>query len=225
MDGILIVDKPQHFTSHDIVNLIRRRFNLKKVGHAGTLDPMATGVLVLLIGGCTKLSGSFMSDDKEYEATLVLGAVSDTGDAEGKIKETGNNVNFSRDEVESAFNKFSGPIEQIPPMYSAVKLKGIKLYQLARKGIEVERKPRKILIKKLEITKYLPPEISFRLTCSKGTYVRQLAADIGDVLGCGAYLSRLKRVRSGRFELNDSLSLDELERYTLQDLEKRLQNP
>lgn len=225
MDGILIVDKPQHFTSHDIVNLIRRRFNLKKVGHAGTLDPMATGVLVLLIGGCTKLSGSFMSDDKEYEATLVLGAVSDTGDAEGKIKETGNNVNFSRDEVESAFNKFSGPIEQIPPMYSAVKLKGIKLYQLARKGIEVERKPRKILIKKLEITKYLPPEISFRLTCSKGTYVRQLAADIGDVLGCGAYLSRLKRVRSGRFELDDSLGLDELERYTLQDLEKRLQNP
>ena len=223
MDGILVVDKPQGMTSHDVVDFVRKRFGLKKVGHAGTLDPMATGVLVILIGKYTKSSGQIMSRDKEYDATMVLGATSDTGDALGKMTpQVPKSVRFTDQEIEAAFRKFLGDIEQVPPMYSAVKFKGRKLYELARRGISVTLSPRKVIVKKLDIYKIALPEISFRLTCSKGTYVRQLAADIGESLGCGAYLSRLRRLASGDFAIGNALGFDELKGLERSELEKRL---
>jgi len=202
--------------------LIRKKFSIKKVGHAGTLDPMATGVLVILVGGYTKSSQSFLNEDKEYEGTLTLGARSDTQDACGKITPSGMEVNFDYTELKKAFDEFAGDIEQRPPMYSAVRYNGKKLYELARKGVSVEVRPRKVVIKRLEITGILIPQVSFYVTCSKGTYIRRLAADIGDRLGCGAYLSRLSRTRSGRFTIGQASSVDELKDFTSADLEKRL---
>jgi len=221
MDGILVVDKPQGWTSHDVVDFIRTRFGLKKVGHAGTLDPMATGVLVVLIGRLTKSSSLFSADDKEYEGALTLGAESDTGDADGKITRSGKPSNFSRCEIEGVFNKFLGELEQRPPMYSAVKVKGRKLYECARRGIEVTVNPRKICIKNIEITDINLPEVSFKVTCSKGTYVRSLAVDIGKALGCGAYLSRLNRTRSGRFAMNSAITVEALKNLDRAGLKNR----
>ena len=222
MDGILIVDKPQGCTSHDVVDFIRKRFGLKKVGHAGTLDPMATGVLVILIGKHTKSSNSFLSADKEYDATLMLGATSDTGDAWGRVDNSGNFKALDNKEVEKAFNKFLGAIEQIPPAYSAVKFKGKKLYEFARKGIEVKLEPRKVVIKELKIYKIDGQEVSFSATCSKGTYIRQLCMDIGKELGCGAYLSRLRRMRSGEFTVKEATTLEELKGMDAETLRNRL---
>lgn len=222
MDGILIVDKPRGVTSHDIVDFIRKRFDLKKVGHAGTLDPIATGILVILIGKYTKSSGLFLNKDKEYEAALVLGATSDTLDAWGNIKTSGMPENITEKDIKNAFNKFLGPIEQIPPSYSAVKFKGKKLYELARKGIEVKLEPRKIIINKIDISEISIPEVSFSVNCSKGTYIRQLCADVGAVLGCGAYLSKLRRTRSGEFVIGEALTVDELKNMDKEELSKRL---
>ena len=215
MDGILVVDKPQGMTSHDVVDFIRKRFGFKKVGHAGTLDPMATGVLVVLIGKYTKSSNSFLSADKEYDATLMLGATSDTGDAWGNITPSkpipgpgiGNGI------IEDVFRRFLGSIEQVPPAYSAVKFKGKRLYEFARKGIEVKLEPRKVVIRELKIYKIDGQEVSFSATCSKGTYIRQLCMDIGKELGCGAYLSRLRRTRSGEFTISEALSIEELKSF------------
>ena len=220
MNGILIVDKPKGMTSHDVVDFLRRKFNLKKVGHAGTLDPMATGVLVMLIGRYTKLSGQFMSEDKEYEGSLVLGASSDTGDAWGKISASGKQTNFTDAEIAAVFNNFVGETEQLPPMYSSVKVNGQKLYELARKGLSVKVAPRKILIKNLDIVKISLPEVFFKLTCSKGTYVRAICADIGEELGCGAYMAHLNRTRSGKFTIDNTIAMDELRRMKTADLEK-----
>ena len=225
MDGILIVDKQQGMTSHDVVDLIRKRFRIKKCGHAGTLDPIATGVLVILIGNSTKSSNQLMSEDKEYSGSLTLGAVSDTGDAWGKIVDSGKPVSFSETAIRDAFKKFLGELEQTPPAYSAVKVGGHKLYELARKGIPVTAKPRKINIKDIEILKIGLPKVSFRLTCSKGTYVRQLCADIGAALGCGAYMSELKRTRSGGFNIEEAVGVEELRKFTHEELEKRLLLP
>lgn len=225
MNGVLVVDKPQGMTSHDVVDFIRKGFSLKKVGHAGTLDPMATGVLIILIGKDTKSSSLFMADDKEYDATLVLGAESDTGDAWGKVKSSGKSTDFTQNDIEKVFKKFLGTIEQLPPMYSSVKFKGQKLYELARKGLNVKMEPRKVFIKDIEILTISLPEISFKLTCSKGTYVRQLCIDIGRTLGCGAYLSQLRRTRSGRFIIDEALAIDELKNFNNIDLEKRLYHP
>jgi len=222
VDGILIVDKPQGCTSHDIVDFIRKKFGFKKVGHAGTLDPMATGVLVILIGKSTKSSNSFLGADKEYDATLTLGATSDTGDAWGKIIESKGSVAFDKKEIEKAFGKFLGEIEQVPPAYSAVKFKGKKLYEFARKGIEIKMEPRKVLIKELKVYKIDSSEVSFTTTCSKGTYIRQLGMDIGRELGCGAYLSRLRRTRSGEFTVKEAVTLEELKGMDAEALEKRL---
>jgi len=222
MDGILVVDKPQGMTSHDVVDFVRSRFGLKKVGHAGTLDPMATGVLVLLIGKYTKSSGELMSHDKEYDATMVLGATSDTCDAWGKLTPHPKAVCFTDEEIKGAFKRFLGDIEQLPPMYSAVKFKGRKLYELARRGVSVKTEPRKVSIKRLEISKIALPEVSFRVTCSKGTYVRQLAADIGESLGCGAYLSRLRRLASGKLTIDQAIGFEELKSIEKSELEKRL---
>ncbi|MDP3789778.1 MAG: tRNA pseudouridine(55) synthase TruB [Candidatus Omnitrophota bacterium] len=221
MDGILVVDKPQGWTSHDVVNFIRIRFGLKKAGHAGTLDPMATGVLVVLIGSFTKSSNLFIADDKEYEGALTLGAESDTGDACGKISASGKPTSYSKAEIENVFKKFLGEIDQCPPMYSAVKVGGRKLYELARRGINVVTTPRKIRIKNIKITDIKLPEISFRVTCSKGTYIRQLAVDIGNELGCGAYLSKLNRTRSGRFTLGNAITIDAMKNLNQTGLENR----
>lgn len=226
MDGILIVDKPKGMTSHDIVDFTRRRFGLKKVGHAGTLDPIATGVLVLLVGKYTKSSTVFMAADKEYDATLVLGARSDTCDACGKITLSDTNIDFSRREIWAAFKKFLGEIEQVPPAYSAIKLQGKKSYELARRGIKVELKPRKVSIRELEILSIALPEVRFRVACSKGTYVRKICADIGEALGCGGYLSELKRTRSGSFHIDEAINFEKLDRAKDKKiLEENLRRP
>ena len=216
----MLVDKVKGITSHDVVDLIRRKFSLKKVGHAGTLDPMATGLLIILIGKYTKRSNQFLNADKEYDAVMTLGATSDTGDAWGRIVPCGNVKKFTVEEIEDVFNAFSGQIEQAVPPYSAKKFKGKKLYELARKGIEVKLEPRKITIHSIEITKINLPEISFKVKCSKGTYIRQLCADIGSALGCGAYMSGLRRTGSGGFKVDDALGIDEMGGISRVELEK-----
>ena len=222
MDGILAVDKPQGFTSHDVVDLIRKRFGIKKVGHAGTLDPMATGLLIILIGNYTKRSSEFLNHDKEYDATMTLGAVSDTGDAWGKITTRDTSKDVTAREVEDAFKKFSGPMDQAVPAYSAKKFKGKKLYELARIGIEVKLEPKKIVIHSLEITKINLPEVSFKVSCSKGTYVRQLCMDIGSALGCGAYMSSLRRTGSGSIRIEGAISVEEIRKLDAQSIKNRL---
>lgn len=223
MDGILLVDKPQGFTSHDVVNFVRKRFCIKKAGHAGTLDPMATGLLVVLIGNYTKRSNQFLNDDKEYDATMTIGATSDTGDAWGQVRPHDNKTKkISQKDIEDIFAGFVGVMDQAVPSYSAKKFKGKKLYELARKGIEVKLEPKKIAIHSLRITGISLPEISFKTSCSKGTYIRQLCADIGNSLGCGAYLSRLRRTRSGNFEINEAISIEELDGMDAQSFKKRL---
>lgn len=222
MNGILISDKPRGLTSHDVVDFTRKRFGLRKVGHAGTLDPMATGVLVLLIGSFTKEAARFTCDDKEYHGSMVLGVTTDTRDAWGKILDSRPDIDIRKDSIESAFKVFTGYIDQVPPMYSAVKFKGKKLYELARKGIKVEVKPRRLFIERLDITKVNLPQVEFRVTCSKGTYIRQLVADIGSHLGCGAHLSQLRRTRSGRFTVDQAISIEVLKVMSNKELEGKI---
>ena len=212
IEGILVVDKEKGMTSHDVVGLVRKRFAIKKVGHAGTLDPAATGVLVLLLGKATKLSGSLMNEEKEYTATMKLGERTDSGDADGKVIAE-KDVNISEDEIRRAVLSFSGEIEQVPPMVSAKKINGKRLYALARKGIEVERAPVKIHVKEMEVTDIDIPYVTFRTVCSKGTYIRQLADDIGELLGCGSHLVELRRLRSGDFTLDKAVTMDELRSF------------
>jgi tRNA pseudouridine55 synthase len=222
VDGILVVDKPQGVTSHDVVDIVRRRLNTRKVGHAGTLDPMATGVLVILIGKYTKSSDAMMSGEKEYDAGLTLGGRSDTGDAWGRIALSAKEMSLGPEDIEKVFAAFTGEIEQFPPMYSAVKINGKKLYELARKGVAVETKPRKVTIRALDITGIALPNVSFTVTCSKGTYIRQLCVDIGEALGCGAYMSRLNRTRSGPFTADKAVTLDEVRNMGDKELYSRI---
>ncbi|MBN2453578.1 MAG: tRNA pseudouridine(55) synthase TruB [Candidatus Omnitrophica bacterium] len=222
MDGILVANKPQGMTSHDVVDVVRRLYGTKKVGHAGTLDPMATGVLVLLVGRATKLSGSLTSEEKEYDATLTLGARSTTGDAWGRLEKADASTDIPEGRIIDAFSKFEGEIEQTPPAYSAKKINGVRMYKLARRGKVVEALPQKIFIKKILVSKIALPEIDFRLTCSKGTYVRQLCADIGEALGCGGYLSRLERTRSGKFTIKQAISIEDLKKMGSAHLAERL---
>lgn len=210
MDGILIVNKPSGITSHDVVNFIRRKFNIKRVGHAGTLDPMATGVLVMLLGKATKLSNTFINDDKEYVAKVFFGKKTDTQDSSGKVIEEKNINNPGIEAIEKALDNFKGEIEQVPPMVSAIKYKGKKLYQLARSGKIVKREPRKIRINSIEILDFKFPELTFKVKCSKGTYVRTLCEDIGGFLGVPSHMSGLVRTQSGDFLLEDSKNLDEI---------------
>ena len=224
MDGIIIVDKPQGWTSHDVVNFFRKRFGVKKVGHAGTLDPMATGVLVLLVGKATKRSGEFSSHDKEYQAKLTFGATTDTQDSTGNIVEKKNFNELSNDSIKGAFSKFLGETDQVPPMVSAIKSGGQRLYALARRGITIERKPRRIEIKKIDILDIKLPDVIFNVTCSKGTYVRTLCHDIGESLGCGGHLSGLRRTRSGRFSVDEAVTIEKLKQLELQDLKHFLKD-
>ena len=217
--GILVVDKEKDMTSHDVVNLVRKRFGIKKAGHAGTLDPNATGVLVLLLGKATKLSGQFLSDDKEYLATMKLGEKTDSGDCDGNIIEA-KDVKAKEEDIKEAFKEFIGETEQIPPMVSAKRIGGKRLYKLARRGIEVERKPQGIVIKELEVEAIELPLVKFRVVCSKGTYIRQLADDIGERLSCGAHLVELSRTRSGSFSLKEAVafsSLKEMDKETFNE--------
>jgi len=218
MDGILVINKPQGMTSHDVVDVVRRKFNIRRVGHAGTLDPMATGVLVMLIGRATKLSNTFMSDDKEYIATLFLGKRTDTQDAAGRVIEEKDLNDLRIDAVKKAFDSFLGEIEQIPPMVSAKKYKGKKLYELARKGESVPRSPCSIKIHEIEILNFNLPEIIFRVRCSKGTYVRTLCEDIGKTLGYPAHMSALTRTASGKFLLEEACTLNDIHEKNLQSI-------
>lgn len=209
-DGIIVINKPNGITSHDVVARVRRKFNMKRVGHAGTLDPLATGVIVMLLGKATKLFDKFVACDKAYTATLILGTTTHSADTEGRVLEQKPFAHITKDMVLDVFKKFHGKTEQVPPMVSAVKHKGKKLYELARKGIEVERKPRDVEIYKLEILDFNSPFVKFYLECSKGTYVRQLAHDVGALLGCGACICQIERTQVGRFSIRDAVSLEEL---------------
>ena len=209
--GIIIINKPAGFTSHDCVNKIRRLYNTKKVGHTGTLDPMATGVLPILIGRAAKAAELLVSDDKIYRAGLRLGITTDTEDTSGTIL-TECAAIPSKDMVYEACKKFVGDIMQTPPMYSALKVDGKKLVDLARQGISVEREARRIQVHSIDVTPSQSPcEYILTVHCSKGTYIRTLCADIGATLGCGGAMSALERLKSGSFEIKDSHTLDELE--------------
>lgn len=221
-DGLLLVDKPPGFTSHGIVAKLRNYFSLRKVGHGGTLDPSATGLLVILIGKGTKTSRFVMRGDKQYEAVMRLGRVTDTLDAEGEILEENKFDRVTRSEVESEMEKWRGKIEQIPPMVAAIKRKGVPLYKLARAGKTVKRDPRHLKIDKLEMTGFDPSLVNFEVHCSKGTYIRALARDIGKGLGCGASLSSLRRTASGNFRVADASSLEEILECDRESLEKKL---
>jgi len=210
LEGVVVINKPQGLTSHDVVDRVRRKFQMKRIGHAGTLDPLATGVLVLLIGRGTKLFSKFEGFDKAYKATVILGTKTSTADIQGKIIEQRPFDQFTRKMVDEVLPEFVGEIEQIPPMVSAIKFKGKKLYELARKGIEVERQPRRIEIRKLEMEAFDLPLVKIYLECSKGTYVRQLAEDIGTRLGTVACIAEIQRTQVGPFHIQDALTLDEL---------------
>ena len=211
MDGIFNIDKPSGWTSHDVVARVRRLAGQKRVGHAGTLDPIATGVLPVVLGTATRLVEYLADADKAYRATLVLGVTSDTYDREGALTPSASTLMPSRDDVETALQQFRGEIEQLPPMHSAIKVGGKKLYELARRGIEVERQPRRVIISSLELIEYNPPTLQIFVECSKGTYIRSLAHDLGVALGTGAYLEELVRTRHGPFNLEGAITLGNLE--------------
>lgn len=207
--GILNVDKPTGLTSHDVVAKVRKASGLRKVGHAGTLDPAASGVLLVCLGQATRVTEFLMEGRKRYDAEIRLGVTTDTGDSEGRVLRRIPEINTSQQEVQEALDRFKGRVEQIPPMHSALKHQGTTLYRLARQGIEVERRPRPVEIYDLRLTEWAPPTFQLLVECSKGTYVRALARDLGDVLGTGAFLQRLVRVASGSYTLDDAVSLTE----------------
>ena len=211
MRGFLLVDKPEGITSHDVVARIRRTLNIKKVGHAGTLDPMATGLLVIAVGPATRLIRWVQDDEKEYETTVALGVGTTTLDSEGAITERVDMSSTTRGDVAAVLERFKGQISQIPPMVSALKVEGKRLYALAREGIEVEREPRAVTIKELEITSFeagLEPVVGLRIVCSKGTYIRTLGDDIGISLGGRGHLTSLRRTRIGALALDNAVELD-----------------
>lgn len=226
MNGILVIDKPAGLTSHDVVNRVRRILKTKRVGHTGTLDPFATGVLVVLVGKATRLAQFLDKDEKAYKAVIQFGFETDTGDATGQVQNA--KCKMQNEEIanvlektnwELVFDKFRGEIEQTPPMYSAKKVGGKKLYEHARKGVEIERKAVKVKISELEITSALSENLELetwnlelKVTCSAGTYIRTLAEDVGRAVGVGAHLTELRRTKAGRFDLSQSLTLDELDK-------------
>jgi tRNA pseudouridine55 synthase len=208
-DGALLLDKPHGLSSNAALQSAKKLYGARKAGHAGTLDPLATGLLVLLFGEATKLAGLLLDQEKEYLATLRLGETTATGDAEGAILET-RQVAVEEKRVQEALAGFRGEIEQRPPMHSALKRDGVPLYRLARRGIEVPREARRVRIVALEMVRFAPPLLELRVRCSKGTYIRTLAQDIGGALGTGAHLAALRRTASGRFRVADAIGLDAL---------------
>ena len=214
--GVIVINKHEGVTSHRIVQILRRMYDTPRVGHTGTLDPMATGVLPILLGRAVKASDYLVSEEKEYIATLTLGLTTDTLDTTGQVLTTSDAIPTEA-EVYEAAESFVGDIEQIPPMYSAIKIDGQKLVDLARAGETVERKPRPVTIKELEVTRLSDIEYKLRIVCTKGTYVRTLCADIGEKLGCGAAMSSLIRVRTGNFTLENAVTIEELENMTFEE--------
>ena len=209
-------------TSHDVVAMVRRALNTKKVGHCGTLDPLATGLLLVVIGRGTKIQDLLMSEDKEYEGTMTLGVTTDSQDADGQPLETLPVPDLTREQLETAFSKYDGDFYQMPPMVSAIKKDGVPLYKLARQGKTVEREPRFVHIFAHEILETRLPEIDFRVACSKGFYVRTYAHDIGADLGCGAHLKSLRRTRSGRFDLSRSIQVDDLRTKSREEIASKI---
>jgi tRNA pseudouridine55 synthase len=222
LDGVLLVDKPTDHTSHDVIARLRGILKMRRIGHAGTLDPMATGVLVVLLGKATKASQYLMSLDKEYAGTIKLGSVTNTQDAEGEVLETRPVPALDEAAVKTAMQSFIGDQYQLPPMFSAIKIDGVPLYKQARKGEEVEREPRFIRVSSFDLTRFASPEIDFVLRCTKGTYVRTVAHDLGQKIGCGAHLSALRRTATGKFTIAQCLTLEQIQALPLPELERRL---
>jgi tRNA pseudouridine55 synthase len=222
IDGVLLVDKSQAMTSHDVVAITRRALNTKKVGHCGTLDPLATGLLIITIGRGTKIQDLLMSEDKEYIGTLKLGEETDSQDSDGKVTKSSPVPEFTREQIDAAFAKFHGDFYQTPPMVSAIKKDGVPLYKLARQGKVVEREPRFVHVYAHEIIAIRPTEIDFRVVCSKGFYVRTYAHEIGAELGCGAHLKALRRTKSGRFSVEGAITIDELKAGPLEAVAQRV---
>ena len=221
-DGILLIDKPAGPTSHDIVDIIRNSYRIKKVGHCGTLDPAATGLLIIVLGKATKLSEKLMSDDKVYVGSMKLGKTTNTFDAEGQVESTKPVPDLSIQTLQKEANKFLGDQMQIPPMVSAIKINGTPLYKLARKGQTIDRKERFIHLYKFLISEYETPVAWFKVACTKGTYIRTLAHDFGQKIGCGGHLSGLRRTISGTFKVSNATSLEELTTLSALDLNKRI---
>ncbi len=210
IDGALLVDKASDWTSHDVVAKIRNHFRIKKVGHCGTLDPSATGLLILVLGKGTKLSERLMGQDKFYEGVIRLGEATDSYDADGEITSTNLVPPMNLDSLNEEAKAFIGDTMQTPPMVSAVKVDGVPLYKLARKGKTVERKPRLVHIYRFKFSEYTEPEAYFKLACTKGTYVRSIAHELGESLGCGAHLKSLRRTRSGKFDVSEAHTIDSI---------------
>ena len=208
-DGkVILIDKPLHWTSFDVVRKIRNSIKIKKVGHAGTLDPLATGLLIVCTGKYTKKINEYMAQVKEYNGTFTLGATTATYDKESTPENFKDYINITPEQIAEASQKFIGEIQQYPPIYSAIKKDGVALYELARRGEEVELKARTVYINEFEITNVDLPVVTFRVLCGTGTYIRSLAHDMGAALGCGAYLSELRRTKIGEYDVDDSLTME-----------------
>jgi len=210
---VLLIDKPLQWTSFDVVRRIRHLSRVKKVGHAGTLDPLATGLLIICTGKFTKKINEYMAREKEYTGTFTLGATTPTYDLESKPENFKSLDNISEGKIKSATKSFLGEIMQVPPAHSAIKVEGKRVYELARKGKEVKLEPRKLFVREFEITAIELPVVHFRVVCSTGTYIRSLANDFGEALMCGAYLSSLRRTRIGEFKIEDAFSMEGFEDY------------
>ena len=213
LDGrVLLINKPLHWTSFDVVRKLRSTLQIKKIGHAGTLDPLATGLLIVCTGKFTKKINEYMAQEKEYTGTIILGAVTPTYDLESEPEQQKDISSINESMLHDATKKFVGDIEQLPPIFSAIKKDGVALYELARRGEEVELKPRKIIIQSFDITQIDLPAVHFKVVCSTGTYIRSLANDFGAELGCGGYLGGLCRTRIGEFKVDDAATIEEIEK-------------
>ena len=221
-DGVLLVDKAAGMTSHDVVALVRRQLGIKKVGHCGTLDPLATGLLLITIGRGTKVQDLLMSEDKEYVGTLTLGATTTTQDREGEVLETKPVPELTEADIRAAFEKFRGDFYQTPPMVSAKKHGGVPLYKLARQGKVVEREPRFVHVYRYNVDRVALPDVDFSVLCSKGFYVRTYAHDIGELLGCGGHLKALRRTKSGRFDVSNATTVDQIKELPREEIAGRI---
>src|SRR5262245_29958238 len=217
-DGVLLVDKAEGMTSHDVVALVRRKLQVRKVGHCGTLDPIATGLLLITVGRGTKVQDLLMSEDKEYAGTFVLGVTTDTQDRQGEVTQQRPVPPLDENQIRAAFENFRGDFYQVPPMVSAKKHGGVPLYKLARQGKVVEREPRFVHVYRYTIDRTALPEVDFSVLCSKGFYVRTYVHDIGETLGCGAHLKSLRRTKSGRFDVANAITVDEIKNATREDI-------
>lgn len=222
IDGVLLVDKSEGMTSHDVVALVRRQLGIKKVGHCGTLDPIATGLLILTLGRGTKIQDLLMAEDKEYAGTFVLGITTSTQDRQGEVIQQREVPAFNGEQIRAAFDKFRCDFYQLPPMVSAKKHGGVPLYKLARQGKVVEREPRLVHVYRYSIDRIELPEIDFSVMCSKGFYVRTYVHDIGETLGCGAHLKSLRRTRSGRFDVTNAITVNQIKNAPREEILERM---